>query len=230
MFGFLRQQHISPLRGFIELLIIIAGVLIALAVDEWRDNVQLEEQRLHILSSLLVDLEEDRDDYDDFNTTSRLRRQAAQFLLSYSAAEGLKSTGWAESPGEAIYRLAFSQRIQTTRSGFMEMISAGGRMAIHDDALRSQILRYYSLATDRAAVNGFITPETQRFHAALEAMGVSPSDRETMDVQSVMANPTASALVRTLGETAEFATTYIEDLVEANNQLRESIIRTLEDQ
>lgn len=230
MLRFLRQQHVTPLRGFIELIIIVAGVLIALAVDEWRDNVQLEEQRIHILSSLLVDLEEDRNDYDDFNTTSRLRWQAAQFLLSDSAAEGLKSTEWAESPGEAIYRLAYSSRVQTTRSGFMEMISAGGRMAIYDDTLRSQILRYYSLATDRAAVNGFISPGTQRFHVALEAMGVSPSDRETIDVQSVMANPTASALVRTLGETAEFATTYIEDLVEANNQLRESIIRTLEDQ
>jgi len=230
MLRFLRQQHVTPLRGFIELIIIVAGVLIALAVDEWRDNVQLEEQRIHILSSLLVDLEEDRNDYDDFNTTSRLRWQAAQFLLSDSAAEGLKSTEWAESPGEAIYRLAYSSRVQTTRSGFMEMISAGGRMAIYDDTLRSQILRYYSLATDRAAVNGFISPETQRFHVALEALGVSPSDRETIDVQSVMANPTASALVRTLGETAEFATTYIEDLVEANNQLRESIIRTLEDQ
>lgn len=230
MLRFLRQQHVTPLRGFIELIIIVAGVLIALAVDEWRDNVQLEEQRIHILSSLLVDLEEDRNDYDDFNTTSRLRWQAAQFLLSDSAAEGLKSTEWAESPGEAIYRLAYSSRVQTTRSGFMEMISAGGRMAIYDDTLRSQILRYYSLATDRAAVNGFISPGTQRFHVALEAMGVSPSDRETIDVQSVMANPTASALVRTLGETAEFATTYIEDLVEANNQLRESITRTLEDQ
>jgi len=230
MIRFLRERRISTLRGFAELMIIVVGVLIALAVDEWRDNVQLEEQRLHILSTLLVDLEEDRNDYEDFNTTSRLRWQAAQFLLSYSAAGDLKSAEWAKSPGEAVYRLAYSSRIQTTRSGFMEMISAGGRMAVYDNDLRSQILRYYSLATDRAAINGFITPETQRFHAVLEAMGVSPSDREMIDVQSVMANPTASALVRTLGETAEFATLYIEDLVAANNQLRESIRRALDDE
>ena len=230
MIRFIRERRISTLRGFAELMIIVVGVLIALAVDEWRDNVQLEEQRLHILSTLLVDLEEDRNDYEDFNTTSRLRWQAAQFLLSYSGAGDPKSAGWAESPGEAVYRLAYSSRIQTTRSGFMEMISAGGRMAVYDNDLRSQILRYYSLATDRAAINGFITPETQRFHAALEAIGVSPSDREMVDVQSVMANLTASALVRTLGETAEFATLYIEDLVEANNELRESIRRTLADE
>ena len=126
-----------------------------------------------------------------------------------------------------IFQLAYSARIQTTRSGFMEMISVGGRMAVDDNDLRSQILKYYSLATDRAAVNGFITPQTQRFHAALEAMGISPSDRETIDVRSVMANPTASALVRTLGETAKFATVYIEDLVEANGQLAESIRKEL---
>ena len=230
MIRFLGKHRVSTLRGFAELMIIVIGVLIALAVDEWRDNIELEKQRLHILSSLLVDLEEDRNDYADFNSTSRLRWQAAQFLLSQSAAEGLQSTGWTGSPGEAVFRLAYSSRVQTTRSGFMEMISAGGRMAVNDNDLRSQILRYYSLATDRAAVNGFITPETQRFHAALEAIGVSPSDRETIDVQSVMANPTASALVRTLGETAKFATLYIEDLVAANNQLRETIRRTLDEE
>jgi hypothetical protein len=211
-------------------MIIVAGVLIALAVDEWRDNIELDEQRLHILSAILVDLEEDRRDYADFNATSRSRWEAAQSLLSYSSAGDLKATGWTESPGEAIYRLAYSARVQTTRSGFMEMISAGGRMAIHDNSLRSQILKYYSLATDRAAINGFITPETERFHAALEAIGVSAADRDTIDAQFVMANPTVSALVRTLGETAKFATLYIEDLVEANKQLTELIKNTLDNE
>ena len=211
-------------------MIIVAGVLIALAVDEWRDNIQLEEQKSHILSTLLVDLEEDRRDYEDFIATSQRRSRAAQFLLSYSTAGDLESTGWTRSPGEAIFQLAYSARIETTRSGFMEMISAGGRMAVYDDDLRSQILKYYSLATDRAAVNGFITPQMQRFNAALEAIGVSPSDRDAIDAQSVMANPTANALVRTLGETAGFATLYIEDLVEENHQLAESIRRALADE
>jgi hypothetical protein len=230
MIRFLRENRVSTLRGFAELIIIVVGVLIALAVDEWRENVQLEKQRSHILSSLLVDLEEDRRDYEDFNATSRRRSRAAEFLLSYSTAEDVESIGWMGSPGEAIFQLAYSARIQTTRSGFMEMISTGGRMAVYDDDLRSQILKYYSLATDRAAVNGFITPQTQRFNAALEAIGVSPSDRDAIDAQTVMANPTASALVRTLGETAEFSTLYIEDLVEANHKLAESIRRALADE
>ena len=228
MIQFLRQRRISTLRAFAELMIIVAGVLLALAVDEWRENVELEKQRNHILLSLLVDLEEDRRDYRDFNATSRRRRQAAQFLLSLSAVGDSESTDWTNSPGEAIFQLAYSARIQTTRSGFTEMISVGGRMAVDDNDLRSQILKYYSLATDRAAVNGFITPQTQRFHAALESMGISPSDRDTIDAQLVMANPTARALVRTLGATAEFATVYIEDLVEANNQLTTSIRRELD--
>jgi hypothetical protein len=225
-----RQNHISTLRGLAELVIIVVGVLIALAVDEWRENAQLEEQRSHILSNLLVDLEEDRRDYEDFNATSQRRARAAQFLLSYSTASDLESTEWSRSPGEAIFQLAYSARIQPTRSGYMEMISAGGRTAVYDDDLRSQILKYYSLAADRAAVNGFIAPELQRFNAALEAIGVSPADRDAIDAQFVMANPTASALVRTLGQTAEFATLYVEDLVEANHQLADSIRRTLADE
>ena len=223
MIRLFRENRVSTLRGLAELIIIVIGVLIALAVDEWRDNIQLEEQRSHILSSLLVDLEEDRRDYEDFIATSQRRSRAALFLLSYAADGNLESAEWNGSPGEAVFQLAFSARLQTTRSGFMEMISTGGRMAVFDGDLRSKILKYYSLATDRAAVNGFITPQTQRFNAALEAIGVSPSDRDAIDARLVMANPTVSALVRTLGETAEFATVYIEDLVEANHQLAESI-------
>ena len=223
MIRFLRQNRVSTLRGLAELVIIVLGVLIALAVDEWRDNIQLAEQRSHILSTLLVDLEEDRRDLEDFNVTSQRRSRAAQFLLSYSTAGDPESTEWTGSPGEAIFQLAYSARVT-------EMISAGGRMAVYDDDLRSQILRYYSLATDRAAVNGFITPQTQRFNAALEAIGVSPSDRDAIDARFVMANPTASALVRTLGATAEFASVYIEDLVEANHQLAESIRKALDDE
>ena len=230
MIRFLRQNSVATLRGFAELVIIVLGVLIALAVDEWRENIQLAEQRNHILSTLLVDLEEDRKDYEDFNATSRRRAQAAQFLVAYSGAGGAESTEWTESPGEAIFQLAYSARIQTTRSGYMEMISAGGRMAVYDDDLRSQILRYYSLASDRAAVNGFIAPQTQRFNAALEAIGISPSDRDAIDARFVMGDPTASALVRTLGETAEFASVYIADLVDTNHQLAESIRKSLDDE
>jgi hypothetical protein len=230
MIQFLRQGRISALRAFAELMVIVVGVLLALAVDEWRENIELEKQRTHILSSLAVDLEEDRKDYRDFNATSQRRSEAAQFLLSMSAAAYPNSTEWAKNPGEAIFQLAYSARIQTTRSGFTEMISVGGRMAVDDDDLRSQILRYYSLATDRAAINGFISPQTQRFHAALEAMGISPSDRDSIDVELVMANPTASALVRTLGATAEFARVYVEDLVKANDQLTESIRRKLDNE
>jgi hypothetical protein len=230
MILFLRQNRVSALRGLAELTIIVVGILIALAVDEWRENTQLEKQRVHILSTLLVDLEEDRRDYEDFNNTSRRRARAAQFLLSYSKAGALESTGWTGSPGEAVFQLAYSARIQTTRSGFMEMISTSGRMAVNDDKLRSQILRYYSLATDRAAVNGYIAPQTQRFNAALEALGVSPSDRDAIDALAVMSDPRASALIRTLGETAEFATRYIEDLVEANHELSESIKKILDNE
>ena len=93
MIRFLRENRVSTLRGFAELIIIVIGVLIALAVDEWRDNIQLEKQRSHILSTLLVDLEEDRKDYEDFNATSQRRSLAAQFLLSYSTGGDLESTG-----------------------------------------------------------------------------------------------------------------------------------------
>mgnify|MGYP001824655042 FL=1 len=52
MIRLFRENRVSTLRGLAELIIIVIGVLIALAVDEWRDNIHLEEHRSHILSSL----------------------------------------------------------------------------------------------------------------------------------------------------------------------------------
>ena len=105
------------------------------------------------------------------------------------------------------------------------MMSAFGRvqMTIADNALRSEILRYYSFATDRSAVNDSIFPGIQRFHAALESIGVSYSDLNSVDAGIVFSSPTASALFRLLGNTAHFAVNYVEDLITANEELIETV-------
>ena len=65
-----------------ELVIIVIGVLIALAFDEWRGNLDLEERKRHVLTSLLIDLKEDRHDINDFINTARKR---ASLFLSMAA-------------------------------------------------------------------------------------------------------------------------------------------------
>lgn len=215
---------------FSELVVIVVGVLFALAVDEWRDEKQLEVQRVHLLSTLLLDLEEDRADYEDFVDTALRRSEAAQYLISLSGDADFPTGAWTAGPGQAIFTLAYSARLQTSKSGYLEMVSVGNSSALDDDSLRSQILKYYSLADDRIAVNTFITPQIERFHVALEALGVSPTDKDRIDTETVLDDPAVSALIRTMGETAAFAPVYVADLLEANLQLSEAIAKALQSQ
>ena len=98
-----------------------------------------------------------------------------------------------------------------------------------NDALRIQLLQYYALATDRARVNDFIDPELRRYHEALERIGVSYADRDAIDVDLVLNNPTAVAIVKNIGETARFVQIYCRDLIEANDRLIAAIESELAD-
>ena len=107
------SKALTPIKDraallILEFVVIVVGVLVALAVDEWRDNVQLAKQRTHILSSLLVDLEADRYDLEHFDGVARRRWAAAQYLISLARGDSLAETEWTDSPGEAVYRRADS--------------------------------------------------------------------------------------------------------------------------
>lgn len=52
-----------------EFAIIVLGVLAALAVDSWIAARQYDEIREHLIASLLLDLKEDRADYEEFVTS-----------------------------------------------------------------------------------------------------------------------------------------------------------------
>ena len=202
-----------------EVLIIVAGVLIALAVDEWRDELAVRQQEQHVLRSLLVDLEEDYYDFRDFVATAQRRARAADFLLAYAADEDVADLAWDGTPQEAIFQLAVTSRLQPTRSAFDEMNATGAGRALHDRELVSAIARYYSLAQDRSSVNELILPEKQRFRVALEQLGMSYADRERIDVDRVLSDPTALALIRSLRSMAAFAPEYCNDLIEQQEEV-----------
>ena len=134
-----------------------------------------------------------------------------------------------QNAGEALGFVALPVRLQTTRSAIDEIASTGGRLAIPDDELRARILQYYALATDRSAINEFVEPQLQRYQAALEQIGVSYSDGAEIDVARTLANKEIHALVRSIGQTAEFAPLYCQELVELNEGLIADVEQILSD-
>lgn len=204
---------------FWEFVVIVLGVMAALAVEKWREELQLNEQRGHILESLLVDLQEDREDYLHFVENQHARSAAATYLTTLANGGAGELPDGIQSAGEAMYFLAITARLQTTRSAIQEISSTGTMVAIPDAQLRTRILQYYALATDRSAVNGFIDPEIQRYRAALEQLGLSYSDAENIDTEKALGNITVAAIIRSMGAVAAFAPVYCDELVEINAAL-----------
>jgi len=212
---------------FWEFIVIVLGVLSALAVDEWRAERALKEQRRHVLISLLTDLKEDRDDYSHFLEYTRMRAAAATYLDKLASGSNADIPDQFQNAGEALGFMALGTRLQTTRSAIEEIGSTGGRAVITDDQLRIRILQYYALATDRSAVNQYIQPHQQRYQAALERLGVSYADGAEIGVTEVLADKTVHALIRSIGQTAEFAPYYIQKLTDLNAELIVDIERIL---
>jgi Arc/MetJ family transcription regulator len=204
---------------FWEFVVIVLGVLSALAVDQWREEQALEDERRHVLMSLLTDLREDQEDYSHFVKYTRARAVAAVYLDKLANGIAADLPPPYQNAGEALGFIALATRLQTTRSAIEEIASTGGRATITDDELRTRILKYYALATDRSAINQFIEPQLQRSQAALEQIGVSHADGAEIDVATVLADRKVHALVRSIGQTAEFAPLYCRELIEMNEGL-----------
>ena len=202
-----------------EFVIIVLGVLVALGVDEWRGEFEIERQRTHVLTSLLLDLKEDEEDYRHFINVARTRASIAEALMSAKLPTSIPFRGRTIGPGEGMFELGITGWLQTHRGAFQEMTATGAGISVADDALRSRILRYYALATNRARINEFIEPELHRYHAALEELGIAYTAGSAIPVDSALASPQVVAIIRNIGATARFAVNYVEDLVLANREL-----------
>jgi hypothetical protein len=204
---------------FWEFVVIVLGVLCALAVDEWRQERALQDQRKHVLQSLLTDLQEDKGDYAHFVEYTRARATAADYLDKLADGLNADLPAQFQNAAEALGFIALPTRLQTTRSAIEEIASTGGRAVIQDDQLRIRILQYYALATDRSAINQYVAPHQQRYQAALEQLGVSYSDGAEIDYAEILADKTIHALIRSIGQTANFALVYVQRLTQLNERL-----------
>ena len=85
-------------RFVLEFLLIVAGVLVALAVDDWRQSSANIATERYILEGILADLERDRDDIESSLVVAGARAAGADKLLAEignAAAGRLQLTPWA---------------------------------------------------------------------------------------------------------------------------------------
>ncbi len=97
----MKKIELSDYRRFaLEFIIIVAGVLVALAVDDWRQARSNLATEQYILEGLLADLQRDRDDIESSIRVASARAAGADKLLveiGNAAAGRVQLTTWAGS-------------------------------------------------------------------------------------------------------------------------------------
>lgn len=202
-----------------EFVVIVLGVLVALGFDNWSETREDHEIKMHLVSSLLMDLRQDQEDYSAFAGDSKRRARAARIIGRAAKGEGIDSSGEDMSLREAFSSIARSSRLETVETTFREMAASGSGTTIEDTVIRLKISRYYGLAEDRADLNDLIAPAMLRYRAYLEEIGMSYVDNEGLDPAVILKVPKIKAVVRELGTWAEIAVRLTRDLQEANEDL-----------
>ena len=164
-------------RIALEFVLIVAGVLVALAVDDWRQSRADIATEQYLLEGILGDLESDAGDLNSVKLSAYVRISAADRILQATGAAspeevGLENrdSGWAQadvvtriveearqefpptsmSIDEALRRIVVAHsmyRFNVSASTFTSATMSGDLDLVRDIELRAALLSYYDFAS-----------------------------------------------------------------------------------
>lgn len=137
-----RQLRTTVSRTGGEFILIVVGVLAALAVDTWVDQVQLSRDAEEYRAGLLEDLSRDSELLELRAAQRRRAFEYVRFSLSYF--EGSSPTS---DPAEvllAVHESTTSRPFEPTIATWSDLLSTGSTDLIEDRELRSEIGAYYA--------------------------------------------------------------------------------------
>jgi hypothetical protein len=171
-----------------ELVVIVAGVLIALWVDNLNEARKEEAQVRAYLSGILVDLASDSVDLADRRATATRSLNAADRLIGLHRSRS--ATVPPDSLASWILYTAFVDNFQVLDHTYQEVLGAVGLSLIPDDGLRRQIAGYYRSIESADFFTDYYKKEEADFWDLLENR-LSPDDFEA--VSRVREGPNAAA-------------------------------------
>lgn len=173
-----------------ETLIVVVGVLIALTVDNWREQRRDARTEAQYLSSLIQDLESDFRELDRAGDHARAAGSAARRL--YDVLEGQAQPPAGDSLARAVEHAGFLYFPTYFPYTFDELVSSGNLRVIRDPELRREIAAYYNLiqseqqwwdryrgiqARYTAAMQGTLSPDIRSRIAFGDDLEVSEEER-----------------------------------------------------
>jgi hypothetical protein len=125
----------------IELLLLIAGILIALAIDGWMEDRQDERKERLYLQRLVRDFDQNLEILSEFVAFEE--RQAADAVLAYRPLCGGTDVGDREAVVRALDHLTTRRTVRLARATYSDMLATGNLRLIRDAGLRDRIVKLY---------------------------------------------------------------------------------------
>lgn len=136
----LRWAHV-----ILELVLLISGILIALAVDGWIDDRRDERAEHRYLELLQRDLDSNLDVLAE--TLEFEERQASAAALAYRALRaGAVPSQEREGVAAALNQLTARRTLRLARATYTDLLSTGNLRLIRNAGLRDQVVDFYERA------------------------------------------------------------------------------------
>ena len=124
-----------------ELALLVTGILIALAVNNWMDQRREARAERQYLELLGRDLEQDLETLDEIRRFEEA--QVAASILVYRGLRGGVAPGDREAVAAALGQLASRRTLRLRRAAYTNLLSTGELRLIRNSALRDRIVRHY---------------------------------------------------------------------------------------
>ena len=133
-------------RWFVaEFVVIIVGVLVALAIDEWRDSLQAEEREQEYLQQLAADLQATQDMFTEAAEDNAQSESAARRLVEIFESD-------TDVEIDEVRRLLTEARYVNNPVPILgtaeALVSTGDLRLIRNPRIRSELTRYLSRSRD----------------------------------------------------------------------------------
>jgi len=168
----------------LEFLMIVVGILAALAVDDWRQSRSDRALEEHLLASLAADLADDQRDAELQVALVRDQQHAVDHLLVATrhplAPMDRQFSSSPEDIDHSLATLLNYAELQVFDATYTEMIATGSIRVIRNPALRRQISSYYQTAEWALAIPLRQIDPRPELLSALAAVGVAPGQAAKM--------------------------------------------------
>jgi len=199
-----------------EFFVIVAGVLAALAVDQWRESREELGLERELLQSLSLDLLSDSMDFAVLPDRALGRATAAEILLRAfrpGAARSVRSLAAIDTLGpfpqavsdsalvQAFNALVSSSDLDVAGGAYREFADGGGQRLVRNRDLRRRVHEYQYEVAANLKYNPVVAAAIVEVRRRAHDLGVAPGDTDARLIQERLSSPDADpffASVRSL--------------------------------